>query len=135
MSITTELAALLIAEGFATARGTDVFTNMMPETPDTCVMVFRSGGLSPQGGFSVDGIFHERPGVQVRVRGGAFDDDTPETAIDAIFNLFMKQFGETLSGTKYLSLIPSQPPFVLERDKRNRTVWAFNATSEKELSA
>ncbi len=134
MSITTELIALIIADGHATALGTDIFGNMMPETPDTCVMVFRSGGLSPQGGFSVDGILHERPGVQVRVRGGAFDDDTPETTIDGIFNLFMKQFGTTLSGTKYLSVIPSQPPFVLERDKGNRTVWAFNANAEKELS-
>ena len=107
----------------------------MPETPDTCIAIFTVGGLGPQGGFSVDGIQHERPGVQIRVRGGEFDDDTPQATVDSIYQLFMKQFGTTLSGTQYLSLIPSQAPFILERDKGNRTVWTFNAISEKELSA
>jgi hypothetical protein len=42
--------------------------------------------------------------------------------------------GQTLSGTTYLTLHPTQPPFILERDGNERVVWVFNALPEKELS-
>jgi hypothetical protein len=133
VSLETEVAAYFVSKGLGTL-GIDLFLNYMPETPDICGAIFRTGGSPPQGGFGVPGVLHEMPGIQIRFRGVARDSTGPQAKIEAAYRALAEVQGTTLSGTKYLMVRMSQSPFVLERDDRERVVWTVNALAEKELS-
>jgi hypothetical protein len=132
MSVADEIVALFIANDLGTAE--NLFTNRMPETPSTCGVIYDTAGLEPQPGFGVVGIQHERPGIQVRFRGEKRDSATPYASAQAAYRLLIESWGTELSGTQYLTLTPSQSPYILERDANNRVIWVFNALLEKELS-
>ena len=134
MSIGTEIVSLLTSNSLGT-YGTDLFLNALPETPATCGAVFETAGAGPTAGFGFPGIQHESPGVQIRFRGERYDDEGPRVKAQTAYRLFMTVQGSTLSGTKYLTLHPTQAPFILDRDGDERVVWAFNALAVKELSA
>jgi hypothetical protein len=134
MSMGTEIIALLEANALGT-YGTDLFLNMIPETPQICGAVFETAGAAPTAGFGFPGIQHESPGVQIRFRGEPFDEAGPRVKAQTAYRLFMTVQGQTLSGTKYLTLHPNQAPFILDRDGDQRIVWAFNALALKELSS
>lgn len=134
MSFGSELVALLVANNLGVWK-TDLFLNSMPDTPDACCALDLTSGAPPKGGFGVIGILHESPSVRVRVRGPKYDSETPRIRIERVYRLFPTVMGTSLSGTKYLSLQPLQPPFILEEDGFHRVTWTFNALAEKELSA
>lgn len=134
MSFGSEIVALLEANGLG-VFGTTIFLHKLPEAPDVCIALDITSGSPPDGAFGVLGIKYEKPSIRVRVRGVRADPEGPRARIENIFRLFPKVMGTTLSGTKYLSLQPLQPPFILEEDGNGRTIWTFNALAEKELSA
>jgi len=134
MSMGNEIATLFASNSLGVV-GASIFVNRMPETPDICCAIFETGGTAPQGGFSVPGILHERPGAQIRFRGEKRDSDGPRAQAQSAYRLCMTIQAMLLSGTKYLTLQPTQAPFILERDGNERVVWVFNVLAEKELSA
>lgn len=134
MSLGSEVATFLASNGIG-VLGTSMFLGKLPETPDTAIGLFETGGAPPQSGFGVSGIQHERPSLQLRFRGAPRDTEGPRARAQTAYRLLMTVQGQTLSGTLYLWLRPAQSPFVLERDGNDRTVWTFNVNAEKELSA
>jgi len=94
----------------------------MDATPNALGVIYEYGGLSPIGQFGVQGVYQERPSIQIVFRGEPHDYETPMTrARIAYFALAAAQPG-TLSGTStvYDMIVPAQPPFSTGKDPNNR---------------
>ena len=118
-----ELALFLEQRSIGT-RGTDLFTGLLPETPDSAVALLERGGSQP--GFVLDlvGVNMENPAVSVWARDASYvtariKSQDAMDALAGINNTF-------LSGVKYLTATPSSSPFLLKRDENDRFVIAFN---------
>jgi len=113
--------------------GTDLFLDEMPEDPPhVCTAVFESGGSPPDLGFGVDGIQHESPTAAIWFRGVEHDSAGPQARARTAYVELPKVQGESLNGTVYLTLIPLQPPFLLERDSQRRCIYVVNVQALKE---
>ena len=140
MSFGTEVIAFIQTElGLGTytpnAAGGTIYLDSMPATPDVLISVYVTGGAPPETGFGVPGIQYEFPTCAIRVRGAANDRQGPHARAILIYNALPTIQGRTLSGTKYQTLKPMQPPFIYEMDSEKRFVWTFNAIADKEPSA
>lgn len=140
MATANEIVTKLIALGVSTAFGTDIFIDHLPESGEALVVaVFNSGGSAPTLGFGQSTYQFENPTVQIKIRGEAYDSDTPRAKAQTAYEGLGGVQAATLSGGSqsafYHTIIPLQPPFIVERDENNRVVWAFNCAIEKELSA
>ena len=135
MATALEVSTYLAGLGLGTF-GTSLFIDDLPPDPDVCCAVNNSGGSSPEGGFGVDGIQFEWPTLQILFRGAAGDSEGPRARAQTAYEGLAKVQAEALSGTQYLTVMPLQPPFILQRDDQaHRVVWAFNVLISKELSA
>ena len=135
MATAAEITTYLVSLGLGTFA-TDIFIDDLPPDPDVCCAVNNSGGSAPDGGFGVDGIQFENPTLQILFRGAPGDSEGPRARAQTAYEGLAKIQAETLSGTEYLTVMPLQPPFILERDDQaHRAVWAFNILIQKELSA
>ena len=135
MATALEIATYLNGLGLGTFA-TDIFIDDLPPDPDVCCAVNNSGGSAPDGGFGVDGIRFENPTLQILFRGVAGDSEGPRARAQTAYEGLAKIQAEALSGTQYLTVMPLQPPFILERDDQgHRVVWAFNVLIQKEPSA
>jgi hypothetical protein len=137
MATANEIVAYLAGQSPTLgAAGSTLFIDDMPADPDVCGAVFYTGGQAPDLGFGVDGVQFENVTLQIRFRGAAGDSNGPRVKAQQAFEALAKiQAPDTLSGTKYLTAIPLQPPFILDRDDQgHRVVWAFNVLIKKELS-
>jgi hypothetical protein len=138
MATANEIVTYLISIGVGTTFGTDIFIDSIPapDEDDAAVMVgvFGGGGRSSVGTFGTQGVDRERPTLQFRFRGLAYDSNSPRATAQTAFE-GLHRVGVTLSSTFYHTLIPQQAPFILEEDAAGRVTWAFNVAIEKELSA
>lgn len=115
-----DLATFLVTKGEATVLGTDVFCDSLPDDPDDCVVLYEyPGRVHPFSNVAT----HRN--VQVAVRGASYEDARKK--INRIFTLFdtpedrIKYFG-----TRYGIVSAKQPPFKLDVDARERTIFVFN---------
>ena len=105
--------------------GTNLFLGRLPDTPDTCVAVFETAGLSPvdaMGGSTLPA--YTRPRAQTLVRAAAYSDAA--SLAEDIFKQLTKIDNEALSGTTYLRAEGLQTPFYIERDDQERAVFSCN---------
>ncbi len=116
--------ALFLEQRSVGTRGTDLFTGIMPPTPDSAVALLERGGSGP--GLVLDpvGINLENPAVSVWSRGESYSAarQKSQDALDA----FATINNTYLSYVKYLNATPSSTPFLLKRDENDRVVIAFN---------
>jgi hypothetical protein len=133
MATRDEIADFLEDAGVGTV-GTTIFKGQMPATPDACIAVIETAGREPQHTFGSNGIAIEYPRVQVRFRGAAQDYATPAALAQTAYAAMAAVANQSLDGTLYHSIDPIQPPFLLEKDAKNRLVIGFNAQLMKELS-
>jgi len=112
----------LITQGKATAYGTDIFEDNMPDTPNNLISVFESVGSAA---FSCDAVNRS---VQLQVR----DNDylTGKTKINGLFSLFQKNEIEDrqiwLTATRWSINSCTGTPFKLKEDESKRTIFLFN---------
>lgn len=112
----------------------EVFTGILPDTPDACVAVLEYGGVAPEYIHDSASPAIEFPRVQVLTRGAQYDYETARTKAEAVYGALSRVSNQTLSGTFYLSIRPLQTPFVLDasmqggggRDENGRVTVAFN---------
>lgn len=130
MSLTSELKDYLATVDDGTIR-----RGVMPATPDEVLVIGEFGGGPAMTGFSIDGVQHEEPGVQIRVRGKAHDYDTPRARIETAYQELCKVQGQTLGSTFYLFCRALQAPFFLRTDEKERYEFVVNFLCEKEPSA
>ena len=113
--------------------GTNLFLGRLPDTPDTCVGVFETGGLPPvdTGGGSTLPAFTQ-PRFQTMVR--ADDYAAASSLAEDIFKKLQLIVNEALSGTKYLRASGLQEPFALDRDSQERMVFVCNYQTMRVLT-
>lgn len=128
MDVVTKLQALSLG-----TYGTDLFLDEMPENdPHICTAVFESGGQPPDLGFGVPGIQYEHPTIAVWFRGVERDSAGPQARARTAYLELPKVQGTTLNGTLYHTLVPMQPPFLLERDSQGRCIYVVNVLADKQ---
>ena len=132
MATITEITAYLVAEEVASAVGTDLFEDALPEaTPDTAMAVILVQGIASDKDFGSTGIGREFPNIQFLSRAASYT--TARENCEKAHVAFGKVDAETLSSTFYEYAKPSSP-FLLKVDDSGRPVYALNSTFAKEPS-
>jgi hypothetical protein len=126
-NFSSDFAAYVVAQGKATALGTDVFLEGMPPTPDKCLAITDTGGPKP-----VEGATAIERHLQLRFRSSheqAAGSGSPEAHDWAwqVFGLFQLEEGRTITvnGRTYTP-VPMQLPFPMGPDETGRPQWVFN---------
>lgn len=131
MALLDELALHIENQGLGHTRaGGNLMLGLLPDSPAKVVSLMQTGGRGPMQ-TQTDPLAADFPRVAVWVRAEAGhraggDYAAAETLADALYAAFAPQGELTLSGTRYVSLVSLQPPFLLQRDKSDRPILAFN---------
>lgn len=138
MSTALEIVTKIVAEGHASAFGTDIFIDQMPQSPDSMIAVYNSGGPAGTLGFGSSELLVDRPTIQIRVRGTPEDSRTPHLLALAIHDMLGRLQAVTLNDgiseqSFYHSLTPVQEPFIFDRDESKRVIYLFNLAIEKDV--
>ncbi len=113
--------------------GTNLFLGRRPDTPDTLVAVYETGGTAPEmvfGGNAAPPV--ETRGLQVIARAAAYS--TAEALCTDVFVALCLIDNETINSTRYLLADPVQSPFALERDSHDRMLHVVNFLVTREVS-
>jgi len=132
MALLDDLGTYLATQVGTLTLGTNLYLGRMPDEPDTCVALYEYGGDAPvnvMGGDSMPPV--EQPRIQILTRASGYSSARTLalecwTAVEAVLN-------ESLSGTLYHRVSANQSPFPLERDSRDRVLFAQNFRVQKAL--
>jgi|TARA_R110002020_G_scaffold175414_7_gene367303 hypothetical protein len=127
--IGTKLAAASISTQDLTL-GTNLFLGRLPESPDTCVAIYQTGGLAPIDQLGTAAPNLEVPGLQVRCRAASYS--TGEALANDVWGVLVLILNETLTSTRYLRIEAQQSPLPLERDTQDRIIFVANYYVTKE---
>ena len=112
--------------------GTNLFLGRLPDSPDTCVGIYETGGNAPTdvfGGNTAPPI--ENAGLMCHTRASSYSD-CQSLAVD-IMKTLTKVINEALTGTTYYKIEANQSPFGLERDEQERMIFSCNFMVVKAL--
>jgi hypothetical protein len=129
--VTSELRAKM-ASDLSIAQAI-IYENHLPATPDTVVALDQLPGMGGIG-FLMEDLGLEQPALRVRVRGAAMDQATPEATITTIGQWLEGLGAFVASGVRYLAFTPVGSAFVMDRDGKERVVWARSFIALKEQS-
>jgi hypothetical protein len=133
MATLDEVAAFVATACSLTVAST-LFKGTLPATPDACGAVYEYGGLPPRHIFGATPIAEESPRLQLAFRGAKNDYATPRALAETAYRALAAASAQSLSGTRYLTFEPLQPPFLLRRDENSRPIIGFSVQVTKELS-
>lgn len=131
-SMADEVVSMLVTGSFGTA-GTTLFSNHLPATPDVCAVATETFGQGNVGFFG-DALGIDQPNLQLRTRGGPSDSESPRTLIERIRQYLTNLGATTVNTVRYMAFIERGTPFILDRDGKDRVVWAMNFTVMKGYS-
>lgn len=130
--IGTYLAAASIPTESLTL-GTNLFLGTRPDSPDTVVAVYETGGAAPQLQFGTS----TKPGIETRglqVVTRAVGYSTAEALCTDVWSALCLVDNETIGSTRYLLADPVQSPFALDRDDRDRMLHVVNFLVSREVA-
>lgn len=104
--------------------GTNLYLGRLPDSPDTCVAIFETGGTLPEQTMGGTLAVLERPRVQVVTRRAGYSD--ARTLAYNVWNTLEGVANESLSGTRFLRVSAVQSPYPLERDSSDRIIIVQN---------
>lgn len=118
--ISEEIADYLQSKGIGTV-GTDLFVDHMPDAPDTCIAVFSTGGLEPDGKYGYDD-----PTIEIMTR--SLNVKTAFDKIASAYNQLQALTNVTLaSGTRVINSYALQSnPANIGQDEKLRTRFTQN---------
>ena len=119
-----EIGAYLQSQGIGTL-GTDLFLGLMPDQPDSCIVLFEYAGSTPDLHWN-----GEYPGLQVRVRNKSYA--MARAKIGEVMEKLHGLHEQTLAGTRYLLIKARGSPEILKRDASNRVELVLNFEIIKE---
>ncbi len=125
MGMIEEVGTYLAAQSTLFALGSKTFLNYLPDAPNRANAIHEYQGPAPDfvQGPSTKPVW-ENARFQITCRS------TSSTAargdINKAWTLLNGITNATLSGTTYLRIVSLQSPFLLERDKKGRPVFAVN---------
>lgn len=116
------IADYLIAEGLATAKGTDIFAETMPTDPDTVVVLYEYAGRPP----NVPGCETVERKFQVETR--SMDPDAAKAKNWSIFNVLhpTEPSKQALTSSRWGLLYAIDTPSKLKEDENGRTIYVCN---------
>lgn len=130
MSMLTEIAAYLVAQGVCTEIGTDLVIMELPMEPDLMTAVFQYAGDPP--GLTFDGPAEDNPGLQVRTRAAPGDLAAGEARAKAAQTALHGYANATLGSTRYMLIRATGSPMSIGNDEQNRPEWTQNFIVTKE---
>lgn len=122
-NLLSDIVAYLVAQGVATADGTDCFRDNLPPSPDAVVSIFEypGGGTEP-------GVICSDRNVQLQVRAATYA--AARTKIYSVYNVLNTPLDpiKQLTATRRAVVNSRGGPFKLLQDANDRTVFACNLT-------
>lgn len=126
--VTEDIKDLLVASSlgtFAATSGWGIFLNVEPNTPDTTITLYDTGG-PPPGGYANRSIHPTLySSFLVRVRGNGYT--AAHAKLQAIVRNLKEQAPFNTSGlVHYAGILRTSDILFLERDDQKRFVWVCN---------
>lgn len=133
MSAAYDIASYIATTLAKGTLGTTIFVNGVQDTPDDQIVVYEYGGApSDLGMGSANADALENVNVQVYVRDN--DSSAAYGVIYAIYKALDGLCDVTINSVAYLFMRALQPPFIFQRDSRERTAYVFNMRVQKRRS-
>jgi hypothetical protein len=112
-------AAQLGALGAATGWG--IYRSLQPDSPDTTITLYDTGGLDPDPALLLD-----QPSLMIHVRGIARDYDGARAKAQEVKDALLGLPAQTLGGTFYGGAVMKGDVFFLGYDNKSRPVFTLN---------
>jgi hypothetical protein len=123
MTLIEQIATYLQNDLSLGTIATDIFIGFLPETPDTCIAVLDTGGVTPN-----VYVPTKSPTFQVLVRATNYDNG--KTVLDSVRGLH-RLFGQLVSGQDYfLKLHAISEGGHIGRDEQGRDLFSINFVNE-----
>ncbi len=123
MNALEAVCAYLEDQGVGTA-GTDLFAAMMPDSPDTAVCVYDTGGSPPEQTMGPEPWSIDQPSFQVIVR--APDYAAARAKAEAVRVALASVLGDDLSGIHFMRIEPSSGLLPVGTDPQDRWQISLN---------
>lgn len=124
-----DILTYLAAESVGTV-GTTLFKYRAPPTVDSCVVLTDYLAGEPVWTHDSSTPNHGPGRFQVLARGST--GGNADALAQSAFTALSLPNGTTLSGTRYISIMPLQRPFILGFDDSNRAMVVFNTEATLE---
>jgi len=128
-----DIATYLTGQGVGSTTTTppSIVIGFVPNVPDVCIVLFEYAGRPPV--MTNDDQNIELPGLQVRTRAGRDGYSAAKTKAKAVEAALLNVRNTELSGTSYLSIVPTGAIAFLEFEKGGRPVLVQNFTVRKQM--
>ena len=131
MSMVEEIASFLAVAGHGTV-GTDIFRRQMPDDPDDVLCVVQEGGDA--GEYVQDNLDLEVENPRLTLFARSMNPATAERALNGPYRELMRVRNQMISGTRYISIMPTMVPSIVDRDENGRFIARCDFGVRKELS-
>ena len=111
----------LIEDGNEGTRGTNLFTGLMPDSPDACVAVYNRGGDAPETTNKI-----KNPQIRINVRGRLPDYESTWNWANRIFELLDGMTNATVGGSRYIQIRARGDIYDKNRDQNGRIIFELN---------
>ena len=108
--------------------GTDIFAGLLPDTPDTAICLFQTGGGKPDPIESV-----EYPGLQILVRAPVYTDAW--TLANKVFRLLAGTINTTIGSVVYHHFEAMASPLDAGVDSHGRAIFTLAFLVMKNMEA
>lgn len=125
MALLDALGAHLQTSGVGTLA-TDIFLGVMPDSPDACILIVEDNGVGPMQTFGASAYSVERPRIRVFCRAARNDYPAARTKAVAVRAALGAIRNQTISGTAFLSVMPTSDFYPVGRDGDDRPVVAID---------
>jgi len=127
-----EISEILTQSKFALSLvlWSNLFLDTLPETPDSCIAIFNSAGISPLSIYET----YEFPSVQIIVRGDKGRADTAYTLAHNIKTALHKLTDEILGSTRYIQITLFGDIMSLGFDDSQRPLYSLNFNTHRTYS-
>jgi hypothetical protein len=132
MGMTEEIKAYILASSLgnnpwidpvANSTTGNIFENFRPGSPDRVCCLYQLPGGRPQLGLGGTVMWYN-PRLQVVTRGAVNDHVTAKLDAAQIRDLLIGVVNTSLSGTRYLRIVPDGEPVALALDANNRPLYS-----------
>lgn len=108
----------------------DVFVNIMPQTPQKCVVVYDVAGRSPE--FTFDGAKFRKPSIQITTRDYKYDDSY--SLISDVISYLEELEGTTYNNIQFIAVEQTTDIFSYDyQDEYNNLLKCFAVNFNLEI--
>lgn len=124
-TILESIGDYLVTNSYGTL-GTNIFLQVMPETPDSCISVYENSGSSPAFTMGAGGIVIDYPMLQIVCRAGREDYPAARDVAENIRNLLASVVDVTISSVKIMRIEPMGSVNFVGVDNKYRPLVSVN---------